>query len=125
MGGLDVFNEARTWPSVIAERAERRGRDRGDGIGADEFLDVHDVAIGGVLRAGARPQQALRLRAQRRQRLPPGACEYFSIFVIRELGIGDGNLAGQRSQELLLARRRAWQSFGDERLDRPGVEAVE
>ena len=46
--------------AVVAERGERLGRHRVDRVGADQLLDVEDVAVVRVLRAGARPQHALR-----------------------------------------------------------------
>ena len=60
---VDGLFEAGARMAVIAKRVERGGRNRIDRVGADEFLDVHDVAIGRIFRAGAGPQQALRLRA--------------------------------------------------------------
>ena len=59
--------------AVIAERVERRGRHRVDGVRADQLLDIEHVAVGLVLGAGARPQQPLRLGALRAPALPTRA----------------------------------------------------
>ena len=63
LAAVDVFGETVAQLAVVAERVESGRRNRVDGVRADQFLDVHDVAILGILGAGAGPQNTLRLRA--------------------------------------------------------------
>ena len=74
-GGIDVFGQAVAQLAVIAECVERRRRDGVDGVRADQFFDVEHVAVLRILGAGAGPQQALRLRALGRERLPARAAK--------------------------------------------------
>ena len=69
----------------------------------------------GVLGAGAGPQQALGLRAPRRQRLPARPGEDLLVALVGQLGVGDGHLARQRAQQRLLpgVRSSTRQPLGD------------
>ena len=76
--------------AVVAERVHRRRRHGVDRVAADQLLDIEHVAIGLVLGAGARPQQALRPRALG-ARAPASArsATMRLIALIGELGVGD------------------------------------
>ena len=69
-GGIDVFGQAVAQLAVIAESVEGGRRNGVHGVGADQFFDIEHVAILRIFGAGAGPQQALRLRALCRERLP-------------------------------------------------------
>ena len=47
-GRFQILDKACARSPVVAKRVEGRRRDRVDGIGPDQFLDVDDVAIVGV-----------------------------------------------------------------------------
>ncbi len=79
--------------AVILERLDRLERHRVHGVGPDELLDVHRVAVGGVLRRGRRPQRALRPRALALQVLPALALERLAEVLVRELRVRDRELA--------------------------------
>ena len=72
--GFQVFHQAGARSAVVAEGVEGGGRNGVDGVRADQLFDVHDVAVAGVLGAGAGPQQALGLGAFGGQRGPALAC---------------------------------------------------
>ena len=55
---------------MIPESIEGGGRHGVDGVGADQFLDVHHIAVGGIFRAGAGPEHALCLCAFGCERIP-------------------------------------------------------
>src|SRR5262249_7272790 len=61
--------------AVLAERRQRLRRHGVDGVRSDQLLDVHHVAIGGVLGAGARPERPLHLRPLALQRAEAAAAE--------------------------------------------------
>ncbi len=100
---------------MITEGIHRRRRERVDGVGADQLLDVEDVAVGRVFRPRARPQQTLGLRAgPLREILPASAAKERLIVLVGKLGAGDGDLAAQSFEGgPLLGRRRALQAFGN------------
>ena len=100
---LDIFFEAVARLAMVAECIERCRRHGVDGVGADQFLDIQHVAVVLVLGAGGGPQQALRLGALGRELLPARAGEQALVVLIGQLGVGDGDLALQRAQPLLLA----------------------
>ena len=72
--------------------AERHGVDR---IGADQFLDVDDVAVFGILGAGAGPEHALCLRAFGCESFPARSAENALITLIGELAVRDRDFAEQ------------------------------
>src|SRR5206468_8215435 len=77
------------------------------------------VAIGGILRARAGPQQPLRLRAPVRQGLPAPATEEFLVALVGELGVGNRDFACKGAQKTLLSWiRRGLQPCRNERIDR-------
>ena len=102
-GVVDIFFEAVARLAVVAERIERRRRHGVDGVGADQFLDIEDVAVVLVLGAGGSPQQPLRLGALGGEFLPAGTCEQALVILIGHLRVGDRDLALQRAQPFLLA----------------------
>ena len=83
-GSVDVVRNADGRLTVILESADSRLRHRVDRVGADQVLDVHDVAIGRILGRCRRPQAALRARALRREVVPPLAREHIEIVLVRE-----------------------------------------
>src|SRR2546422_9609153 len=80
-------------PAVLAERIEGRRRNRVHGVRPDQLLNVDNVAVGGVLRAGAGPEQPLRLSSLCRERLPPRAAINLLVALVCPPGVGDGHLA--------------------------------
>ena len=60
---VQIFGQALTRLAVIAEGVKRGRRDGVDGVGADQFFDVDDVAVILIFGAGAGPENTLRLRA--------------------------------------------------------------
>ena len=100
---LDIFLEAVARLAVIAEGVERRRRHGVDRVGADQLLDIEHVAIVLVLGAGRGPQQPLRFCAPGRKLVPARPGKQLLVFLIGELRVGDGDLALQRGQPLLLA----------------------
>ena len=99
VGLFNVLREPCPHTTMVPEGVERRGRHSVDGIGTDEFLDVHHVAVGGILGTRAGPQDPLCLRTLIGQGLPARAMEHVLIELIRLLGIGDGHLAQQAAQQ--------------------------
>ena len=91
----DALLQAGARPAVVAEGIHGRRRHGVDRVGADQLLDVEDVAIGRVLGAGAGPEQPLRPRALGREPLPAGAGEEALVALVGELGVGDRDLAAQ------------------------------
>ena len=49
--------------SVIAKRFERGRRNRGDGVGCYQSLEVEDIGISRIFRPRARPERPLNSRA--------------------------------------------------------------
>ena len=90
---LDASGEARLGPAVIAVGVERFERDGGDGARPDEGVDVLHVAVGGVLGAGAGPQEPLGPRAARREIGEPAAAEDVLVHPGGGLRARDGDLA--------------------------------
>ena len=118
-GGLHILHEACARPPVVAKRVEGRRRDRVDGIGPDQLLDVDHVAVVGVLGPRAGPEQPLRLGALAGQGLPAPPAEELLVALVGELGVGNRDLAGQAAQHACLVRiRPRLQTRRDERIDR-------
>ena len=127
-GAVEVFGEARARAPVIPERREGRGRDRVDRVGSDQLLDVDHVAIAGVLRSRAGPEQPLRLRAARGQGAPTWAAEQLLITLEGEPGVGDRHFAPQRLEQRLRAGIGGFRQPGvdlgvDRRIDSADEEA--
>jgi len=108
------FRQAGTQPAVIAERINRRRRNRVHRVRADQLFDIHDVPIFWILGAGAGPKQPLRLSALGRQGFPARAAEQLLILLVGELGVGDSHLAAEAFEQLLLTGvRRGLEFFVD------------
>ena len=80
---------------VVAGRQQRGHRHRVDGVGPDELLDVHHVAIGRVLDAGRGPQRALHRGAGVAQGGEALAQEDLLVALVGGAGVGDARLAEQ------------------------------
>src|SRR5258708_7620750 len=104
---IDVFREAGSQFSVVAEGIKSSRGNGVDGILANQFFDVKHIAILWILGAGAGPELALRLRALGCECLPPRAAEKFLILLVGEAGVGDSHLASNALQQSSLARVRA------------------
>jgi hypothetical protein len=82
----------------MAERGERCGRNGVDRIRPDQFFDVKHVAVVRVLTPCARPEYALPLRTFRLQSFPPQPGKDPFVALVRELGVGNGDLAEEAFQ---------------------------
>ena len=91
--------------AVIAERRQRRGRHRVDYAGAGELLDVFDIAVAGILGAGRRPQQPLRVSARLAQGGEAVAAEQLVRARVREPGVGYRGAAGEIARPRAASRR--------------------
>ena len=78
---------------MVAVGVHRRRRHGIDGIPADQLVDIEDVAVGLVLRPGARPQEPLSLCALLSKPLPALAGVDLLVALVGELGIGNRDLA--------------------------------
>src|SRR5439155_4728025 len=92
---VDVALERRRHLAVVLEGGDRLRRHRVDGVGADQLLDVHRVAVALVLDRRRGPQAALRSRAGRPQGLPALAGEDLLEGLVGEARVGDGQAAAQ------------------------------
>src|ERR1051325_1135405 len=81
--------------AVIAECVEGGGWNGVDGVRPDQFLDIDDVAIAGVLGASAGPQEALLLCSFCRQSSPAWTAQNLVAARVGQLGIGDGYLTSE------------------------------
>ena len=82
--------------AVVLERLDRLLGHRVHGLGADQLLDVHHVAVLRVLRRGRGPEAALRACAPFAcQRLPALAREELLVALVGELRVRDRELALQ------------------------------
>ncbi len=75
--------------AVVLEGRDRFARHGVDGHRSDQRLDIHEVGIGRVLGAGARPQHPLHARAFLGERHPPIALQDVLECLVGELGVGD------------------------------------
>ena len=93
--------------SPWSRKAVQRGRRHVLTVsGADQRVQVERVGVARVLGPRRRPQQPLRPRALRRQRLPARRRRLF-VDLVGQLGVGDGDLAAQR-----LRARRVGRALG-------------
>src|SRR5262249_5482449 len=81
--------------AVVEHGGDRLLRHRPDRHRGDQRLDIHQIGISRVLRAGARPQEALRARPPRAQGFPALRRECPFHALIGHLCIGDRDLAAQ------------------------------
>ena len=72
-----------------------------DGVGSDQLLDVHHVAVLRIFGASARPQRSLHSRSLLRQCFPPGPREFLAEKAIRQLRVGDGGATLQHFEPVL------------------------
>src|SRR5437899_10080792 len=92
---VDVLRERQLDLAVILEGADRLLGHGVHRLRADQLLDIQDVAILGILRRRGRPQAALFCGALRLEGLPAWAGEHVEIVLVRELRVGDRELAIQ------------------------------
>ena len=78
--------------AVVLEGLDRLLGHRVHGLGPDQLLDVHDVAVLGVLRGRRGPERPLRRRALGDQEVPGLAGEELLVALVGELGVGDREL---------------------------------
>jgi hypothetical protein len=121
---LHVLFETETRPAVSPEGVECRRRDRVDRVGADQLLDIERVAVGRILRAGARPEQPLRLRASGGQRLPARRRDDRLVPLVGELRIRNRNLTLQAPQPLTRGGARGRRQRRVDVLGDGGVDAA-
>ena len=81
---------------MIFECVERFRRQRIDRFGADEILDIENVGVLWILRAGAGPQRPLDARPALTQRREAFAVKDLEKTLINYFGIGDGDFPEQR-----------------------------
>ncbi|MBV8567952.1 MAG: hypothetical protein JO273_21100 [Methylobacteriaceae bacterium] len=104
---FDPIVQRRLDDAVIEERSDGLGRHRIDGERSDQRLDIHEVGIFRVLRAGACPQHPLWPGTSRGKPLPAIACDALFEALVGELGIGDRRLAEKLLRRLPVAPARA------------------
>ena len=94
---VEVGAEGHRDLAVVGERAQRLLGHRVDHARSDQLLDVEHVGVAGVLGPGARPQRALRARAERSparcQRVAGEALQIAPVGVVR---VGDRDPPAQR-----------------------------
>ncbi len=116
---LEILLQREATSPVLPEGVVGRGRYRIDSVATDQLLHVEHIAVFRVLRAGARPEQPLRLSARIGERFPAGTAEQFLIALIGELGVGDGGPAEQFAQTRpLVGVLRFLELLRDDRVDR-------
>src|SRR5712692_6314067 len=86
--------------AVILEGDDRLQRHRVHRLRSDQLLDVHHVAVLRILRRSRRPQAALRIRALAGEELPARPRKRLLVVLVRELRVGDRELAAQRESVL-------------------------
>ena len=124
-GTVEILREACARTAVIAEGRESRWRHRVDGVGPDQLLDVDYVAIAGVLRSRAGPQEPLRLRAALGQRAPARSAEQLPIPLEGELRVRDGDRTAERLQQRPLPRLAGLRQPDVERGVDGGIDAAD
>ena len=90
---VQTAHEGHRRDAMIAEGIERGRRNGVDGFGSDEVINVDRVGVGGVLRAGARPQRTLHARTFVFEFLPTRTRESLLIKIVGEFGVGNGGFA--------------------------------
>ncbi len=116
---LDILLQRVSNTTVLAKGIVGGRGDGRDGLRSDQLLQIEHVPVRGVLRARARPEQALRARALLLQRLPPCSGEHLQISMIGEFRVGDGDLPLDRLQSgTLRGAGLSFQPLGDDRVDR-------
>jgi len=100
---------------VIAERINRRRRNRVHRVRADQLFDIHDVPIFWILGAWCWPKAAVASEAPLAARLSKrGAAEQLLILLVGELGVGDKPPCREAFEQLLLTGvRRGLEFFVD------------
>ena len=88
---------------MIAERIQGCGWDGVHRVLPNQFFHVEHVAVCGILGAGARPQDALSLRAFGSQRFPAITAENVLITDVGLFAVRNRNLAQKAFQLFLLA----------------------
>jgi len=100
---LNLLRQSWSGPAVLAESRECSERHGANRVRANQLLDIERVSLAWVIGACVGPQQALWLCAAPAQGLPPIAAENSELFLVGSLGTGDGDLAQQGPQHVLLA----------------------
>ena len=96
MGAREIFlHRIGPHDAVVEQRVERRGRNGVDRMPADEILHVHEIRVGGVLRAGAGPERTLDVRAFFCERFETLVFEDLLEARVDQLEIGDAGLSKQ------------------------------
>src|SRR5690606_28605702 len=90
--------------TVVRERLDGLERHGVDRVGADQFLDVDDVPIGGVLRGCARPEWPLDARSVIREPGEPLGAEDLLEPSVRQLRVRDRGTTSKA--EKTVAKRR-------------------
>ena len=93
VGFWDVVLDAVAHPAVIAEVLDGFERHGIHGMRADEFFRVEDVAIGGILRAGAGPEWALHVCSGLLERCKARRFEDTLELLVHEARVGDSGFA--------------------------------
>ena len=113
--------------AVILESADRLLGHRVHSVRADELLDVHDIAVLGVLRRRRSPERPLHIGALAREERPARARERPLVVLVRELRVRDRELAAQRERVLRPDRLEALVGLGVDTGDeeaRNGVDGL-
>src|SRR5262245_23654601 len=81
---------------MSGKRDERLFRNGVDRVRRRKLLDVHGVRRGGIFRAGAAPQQALRSRSCLSEFLPSPGIQQFAITFVSPSGDRDAKTVAKR-----------------------------
>src|SRR6185312_593994 len=80
----------------------------------DQLFNVEHIAILWIFGAGAGPEQPLALRALSGKSFPARGFNHLLVIAISLLGVGDGNLAAQRLEELCVGSLGGFETLFDD-----------
>ena len=122
---LDVFEKAGSDLAVFLERHHGLLRHGVHGLGADQLLDVHHVAVAGILGSGAGPQAPLHGCARRSKVGELGPVEDPHEGLVGHFRIGDGGFSHQLLQARAFRRVCARGDLLREQLVHRGIHAAD
>src|ERR1700733_6375486 len=110
--------------AMVEQRVERLRGHRGDGIGTDDALDVHEVGVVRIFRRGRGPKRSLDCGAFCLEHGEPFAIENLVEILGRELQSGDAGFPEQML-ELLAFADSVLEQLVDRRIDAADEDRVD